>query len=1166
MNHMFYTPGNSGPLDYHWKNEWPFFEINFTNSFVPGWARVLKDWCKYRQAVPAIVDVRPYKRNETWYELDELWSGVLEWRKIRKMIIPNLAAGLPVVLVVYTGGFEERSLLIDTIEIPNAHVIVVDGYGMIGSKRYYHLNMGWAGHDDGWYPLEDGQPYGLAGAIYNIDPHTNSEIICGSVRDQDNEPVEGIEVALYDYAGCRQVSSDTTSAAGIYAFKWIGAYHTYQIRIADKHLDYCLSSTEQEVYIQCRSGDGGDTPGNEWGKDIDVELKEFWIDVRKEGFGTATVTMTGKQPRSAPWTGDVKALSKITLEAEGRGAYSVFDRWTGDLFSTEPTVTFSPDSPKTTTAHFTDTRYQQFLRVEKTGNGRIYVNGQLRTLPCQQQFSYGTRVTLRAESSLLEPLMYWTDGGSKARGSIFVVPMNGPRTITAHFFVPGTGEQGSIVTGFKEWQKDIHPASLLPSEGGGRLWHGETATWCFLATEVAGGSSEPWTSDYVCTSSYGEVCGWTHEPYTYIKFCAGTDGDAEDHGITSKLTLDTECVQAGLRDFHQQQALGSWLIYSSDVTGSGGFPVNIYAGHNGADIYKVSGRLGFIKYVTPEPNPYPIGVQDASMLFTVGVRPSDDYAAVLAETRSINLEEGQCVSISEHDGMMAGRRDDWQSEQVPDYPTGDAIEYVRARFISDLGHEEDVPFSTLLSGKVFIVPEDGRILFYSTFPSSYSDKRGGCLVEVQVCDCPDFEDCGLLVGLNDIPDAANAPIGAAAEFPMCVLFLADSGGYCHLDKLGGFEAGDRVWVQGKIKCTCGDTYCEEIADACIAVTTITSCGGADFAQYERPGAEFYPSPIQAGEVFTLVFGGANDGTVDIAPGWWIRYYASLDTNITSGDYLLYECPPADFGIPAGRQLPLSDVFVFPGSVPSGQYYVGWIFDPDNAVPESNEDNNAGYIKGTRLTVGGGGACNADFCQYQPADEGFYPSSIEAGDDFILDFGVRNCGTESIAAGWRIRYYASVDTTITSGDYFLFEGVAEFGLAPGQQGTAREVFPFPSDVPSGQYYIGWIFDPYNNVCESNESNNAGYIKGTRLTVVGTPAPDSFQGCGQIVNRCLPLGGGLQVCRIVFQTDSGEFYRLDTLGGFDVGDRVYVEGHLDMTVYDSLQDGLITVTTITSCSAN
>ena len=56
----------------------------------------------------------------------------------------------------------------------------------------------------------------------------------------------------------------------------------------------------------------------------------------------------------------------------------------------------------------------------------------------------------------------------------------------------------------------------------------------------------------------------------------------------------------------------------------------------------------------------------------------------------------------------------------------------------------------------------------------------------------------------------------------------------------------------------------------------------------------------------------------------------------------------------------------------------------------------------------------------------------------------------------------------------------------------------------------------------------------------------------------------MCCIVFQTDAGEFHYLSTLGGFNVGDRVYVEGHLDMTVWDSFANGLITVTTITSCS--
>jgi len=106
---------------------------------------------------------------------------------------------------------------------------------------------------------------------------------------------------------------------------------------------------------------------------------------------------------------------------------------------------------------------------------------------------------------------------------------------------------------------------------------------------------------------------------------------------------------------------------------------------------------------------------------------------------------------------------------------------------------------------------------------------------------------------------------------------------------------------------------------------------------------------------------------------------------------------------------------------------------------------------------------------------------KAGETLTLIFGGANCGIADIPSGWRIRYYASVDTTITSADYFLYEAVADFGIGTGRQATFSEAFTFPSNVPRGQYYIGWVYDPDNEVCESNESNNAGYIKMGRLTV-------------------------------------------------------------------------------------
>lgn len=109
-----------------------------------------------------------------------------------------------------------------------------------------------------------------------------------------------------------------------------------------------------------------------------------------------------------------------------------------------------------------------------------------------------------------------------------------------------------------------------------------------------------------------------------------------------------------------------------------------------------------------------------------------------------------------------------------------------------------------------------------------------------------------------------------------------------------------------------------------------------------------------------------------------------------------------------------------------------------------------------------------------------------------------------ASAYEVDFYASTNTTITGADYLL--GTASVSSLAG--GLARQVTlnaPLPSDIPVGEYNIGWIIDPpdscfsadpadcqnvagnfsFGNVGEYDESNNIGYDTNETLTVTTLP---------------------------------------------------------------------------------
>ncbi len=83
----------------------------------------------------------------------------------------------------------------------------------------------------------------------------------------------------------------------------------------------------------------------------------------------------------------------------------------------------------------------------------------------------------------------------------------------------------------------------------------------------------------------------------------------------------------------------------------------------------------------------------------------------------------------------------------------------------------------------------------------------------------------------------------------------------------------------------------------------------------------------------------------------------------------------------------------------------------------------------------------------------------------------------------VHFYASADTSITSADVYL--GQASVWLRRNVSATVTFRGTFPTNVPQGSYYVGWIIDPGNQRVEANEDNNTGY-KGTPLLRVISPS--------------------------------------------------------------------------------
>ncbi|RTQ53178.1 T9SS type A sorting domain-containing protein [Hymenobacter gummosus] len=229
---------------------------------------------------------------------------------------------------------------------------------------------------------------------------------------------------------------------------------------------------------------------------------------------------------------------------------------------------------------------------------------------------------------------------------------------------------------------------------------------------------------------------------------------------------------------------------------------------------------------------------------------------------------------------------------------------------------------------------------------------------------------------------------------------------------------------------------------------------------------------------TVAAGGTISATVTIfnrsvsaASSSSVGYYLSTNATLDATDQLLTSTLGGP--LPANQASTRLANVTIPAGTANGNYFLLFVADFQNAVSESNEQNNVVAASFTVVPVG------VDLVIQNPFAT---PTITSPGTPMTLNSVIRNLGTTT-ASSSTVGYYLSTNNTLDAADQLLTSSTGGPLLALGAE-VRQATATIPAGTTPGTYFLLFVADPQNVVGETNEQNNVAVLQ---ISVV-TPSVD------------------------------------------------------------------------------